>query len=1215
MKIQPQIALFSTLGIVLGISPTLAQTVPVSTRIPVADTTLGTQVSSASNNFTITGGQQRGQNVFHSFQDFSVPTNGSVTFINPADNRAIITRVTGNLFSDIDGKIDTQGANLFLINPNGIVFGANTQLNVGQTFVGSTANGIDFVNADGQSYRFGTNGNDAPLLTINPTALLTPARLILGGGNGEIKNLGTLQTTNPNQYIGLIGGNVSMNGGQIIAPNGRVELGGLSAAGTVELGGEGNNFKAQFPTNVMKSDVSVINQSKVNVSGAGGGDITINAGYLSLLGVELLASTSGKGDAGNIDINVAGAVDIAGGNIFSKTELLGEGKGGKIGILSGSLALTNGAKIETSTSNKGDAGIINVTAKDAISLSNSKIISSVNAGGNGKGGAIDIKSKSGSLTLNNGAKIETSTSNKGDAGIINVTAKDAISLSNSKIISSVNAGGNGKGGAIDIKSESGSLKLTNAAEIETSISGNGEAGKIIVTAKDAISLSNSKIISSVNAGGNGKGGAIDIKSESGSLKLTNAAEIETSISGNGEAGKIIVTAKDAISLSNSKIISSVNKGGNGKGGAIDIKSESGSLTLTNGAKIETSISNKGDAGNVIVKAKDVSLTGASILSTVEAGGEGKSGNINITTESLSLLDSASVKTIISAKSESDPQLKGGKGEAGDVIVTTTNDVSLSGNSKISSSVDKKAEGKGGKINISVTSGSLLLTKGGQIETSISGKGVADDVTLTARDTISLSDSSTISSKVNAAVGGEGRIGNINVTSGSLLLTNDAQIETSTAGNGDAGKINVTAKDTVSLVDKSKISSDVKAGAEGKGGDINIKVTSGSLLLTNDAQIETSTAGNGDAGKVNVTAKDTVSLTGKSKINSDVKAGAEGNGGAIKIESGSLSLTNGSQFTASTFGLGIAGNVTVMATDSIDLFGSDSGLFVSSIGTGAAGNIILTSPKITLDNGGTINAKSNSGTGGNINIAGTSTAEPNLLLLRRGAQISTNASGTQQGGNGGNIIINIPNGFIVSAPNENSDITANAFGGSGGKVTINSQQNFWLSPLSRSELEQRLGTTDPSQLQPLSLGTNDITAISQINPNLSGQVNITPPDIDITAGLTPLPNNVTDPIDRINPNCSPKAIANNSFISVGRGGIPASPKDPLNEEQITANWVRLDLTDTLPTPITPTLAQSPQPIIEAQAWRRDRNGDILLMAESLPNASFHQPQPASGCANR
>jgi filamentous hemagglutinin family protein len=1095
MKIQPQIALFSTLGIVLGISPTLAQTVPVSTRIPVADTTLGTQVSSASNNFTITGGQQRGQNVFHSFQDFSVPTNGSVTFINPADNRAIITRVTGNLFSDIDGKIDTQGANLFLINPNGIVFGANTQLNVGQTFVGSTANGIDFVNADGQSYRFGTNGNDAPLLTINPTALLTPARLILGGGNGEIKNLGTLQTTNPNQYIGLIGGNVSMNGGQIIAPNGRVELGGLSAAGTVELGGEGNNFKAQFPTNVMKSDVSVINQSKVNVSGAGGGDITINAGYLSLLGVELLASTSGKGDAGNIDINVAGAVDIAGGNIFSKTELLGEGKGGKIGILSGSLALTNGAKIETSTSNKGDAGIINVTAKDAISLSNSKIISSVNAGGNGKGGAIDIKS------------------------------------------------------------------------------------------------------------------------ESGSLKLTNAAEIETSISGNGEAGKIIVTAKDAISLSNSKIISSVNKGGNGKGGAIDIKSESGSLTLTNGAKIETSISNKGDAGNVIVKAKDVSLTGASILSTVEAGGEGKSGNINITTESLSLLDSASVKTIISAKSESDPQLKGGKGEAGDVIVTTTNDVSLSGNSKISSSVDKKAEGKGGKINISVTSGSLLLTKGGQIETSISGKGVADDVTLTARDTISLSDSSTISSKVNAAVGGEGRIGNINVTSGSLLLTNDAQIETSTAGNGDAGKINVTAKDTVSLVDKSKISSDVKAGAEGKGGDINIKVTSGSLLLTNDAQIETSTAGNGDAGKVNVTAKDTVSLTGKSKINSDVKAGAEGNGGAIKIESGSLSLTNGSQFTASTFGLGIAGNVTVMATDSIDLFGSDSGLFVSSIGTGAAGNIILTSPKITLDNGGTINAKSNSGTGGNINIAGTSTAEPNLLLLRRGAQISTNASGTQQGGNGGNIIINIPNGFIVSAPNENSDITANAFGGSGGKVTINSQQNFWLSPLSRSELEQRLGTTDPSQLQPLSLGTNDITAISQINPNLSGQVNITPPDIDITAGLTPLPNNVTDPIDRINPNCSPKAIANNSFISVGRGGIPASPKDPLNEEQITANWVRLDLTDTLPTPITPTLAQSPQPIIEAQAWRRDRNGDILLMAESLPNASFHQPQPASGCANR
>lgn len=111
----------------------------------------------------------------------------------------------------------------------------------------------------------------------------------------------------------------------------------------------------------------------------------------------------------------------------------------------------------------------------------------------------------------------------------------------------------------------------------------------------------------------------------------------------------------------------------------------------------------------------------------------------------------------------------------------------------------------------------------------------------------------------------------------------------------------------------------------------------------------------------------------------------------------------------------------------------------------------------------------------------------------------------------------------------------------------------------------------------------------------------------------MPNNVTDPANRINPNCSPRSIANNSFTTVGRGGIPASPKDPLNEEAITANWVRLNPQDRNPSiPIPPTLAQAKQSIVEAQGWRRDRNGDIILVAQSAPGTSFHQPQPGSGC---
>jgi large exoprotein involved in heme utilization and adhesion len=206
--------------------------------------------------------------------------------------------------------------------------------------------------------------------------------------------------------------------------------------------------------------------------------------------------------------------------------------------------------------------------------------------------------------------------------------------------------------------------------------------------------------------------------------------------------------------------------------------------------------------------------------------------------------------------------------------------------------------------------------------------------------------------------------------------------------------------------------------------------------------------------------------------------------------------------------------------------------------------------------------------------------------------------------------------LFTAPNENSDITANAFGGSGGKVNINSQQNFWIAPLSRAELEQNLGTKDPIQLDPVNLQSNNITAISQVNPNLSGQVNIKPPAIDITAGLTPLPDNVTDPSDRINPNCSAKSIGNNSFTNVGRGGIPPSPTDPLNEEKIAVNWVRLNPTDRLPaTPIDTNIAQLPKPIVEAQGWMRDRNGDIILVAQSRSSVIIQPSQPASGCIEK
>ncbi|NEO62885.1 MAG: filamentous hemagglutinin N-terminal domain-containing protein, partial [Moorea sp. SIO4G2] len=130
----------------LFINPSLAQ----SNIIP--DNSLGAESSQVIENFqglpveVILGGAQRGINLFHSFREFNVSEGRGAYFSSPnPEIQNILTRVTGNNRSDILGTLGTFGSsqpNLFLINPNGIVFGRNASLDVGGSFVATTADGI-----------------------------------------------------------------------------------------------------------------------------------------------------------------------------------------------------------------------------------------------------------------------------------------------------------------------------------------------------------------------------------------------------------------------------------------------------------------------------------------------------------------------------------------------------------------------------------------------------------------------------------------------------------------------------------------------------------------------------------------------------------------------------------------------------------------------------------------------------------------------------------------------------------------------------------------------------------------------------------------------------------------------------------------------------------------------------------------------------------------
>ncbi|OUL27238.1 hypothetical protein BV378_11405 [Nostoc sp. RF31YmG] len=1147
------------------------------------DSTLpnNSRITSSDNTNIIEGGTQAGKNLFHSFQQFSLPTGSTAFFNNTLDIQNIISRVTGGSLSNIDGLIRANGtANIFLLNPNGIIFGKNASLNIGGSFVASTANAIQF----GNQRIFSATNPEAysSLLTINPSALLfnqinqnatiqnnsiAPAGIDSSG----ISRLG-LRVPDGKSLL-LVGGNVSMDGGKLNAVGGRVELGGLAEPGNINLILDKNNFSLKFPENLARADVLLTNQANVFVAASGGGDIAVNARNVEILGGSLLSAGIGRDlgipetVAGDITLIATGEINVAGvgSAIVNNVRLGAKGNGGNIIIDAASVSLRDDAQFVASTFGQGNAGNVTVGAKNAVSLAgNAYILSAVEPGGVGKGGNIDINAAS--LSLTNGAQLititreasETQPAGRGDAGNVNVKVTGVVDIAGEKngfvsgIRSFVDTGTVGNGGNITI--ESGDFSLRDGAELVASTFGQGNAGNVTVRAKDAVSLADSDILSTVEAGGVGKGGNIDINAAT--LSLIDGAQLQTNTNeafdsqpaGQGDAGNVNVKVTGVVDIAGAKngfpsgIFSRVSPGTVGNGGNITI--DSSDFFLRDSAKLSASAFGQGNAGNVTVRATNtVSLAGSNIFSTVEAGGVGKGGNININAATLSLFDGAQLQTRTNGAFDGQPA---GKGDAGDVNVKVTGVVDI-------------ADQRNG-----FPSGIFSLVD----------------------------------------IGTVGNGGNISIDSGDLSLRDGAYLSASTYGQGNAGNVTASATNTVSLAD-SYILSTVESGGVGKGGNININAAT--LSLIDGAQLVTITrgaygnqsAGRGDAGNVNVKVTSVVDIAGEkngfaSEISSFVDAGTVGNGGNITIDSGNFSLRDGAQLIASTFGQGNAGIIKVNATDFLTISGKssnlNSGLFVNSqSSTAIAGDIILTSPKVTLDNSGTLKAESTSGNGGNINL------NSDLLLLRHGAQISTNAGTEQQGGDGGNI--NINSKFIVAVPNENSDITANAFNGSGGKIQINATNIFGIAPLSRQDLER----LRPLDLDPSQLSSNDITAVSQQNPSLSGSIQINTPDADPSRGLAELPTNVVDVSGQIANSCIPGSRqSQSSFIATGRGGLPISPNQPLQDTSMLSDWVRVaqkPAATSNQVQVAPLLDKSARQIVEAQGWVVDRNGDFVLVAKA------------------
>ncbi|BAY84315.1 filamentous hemagglutinin family outer membrane protein [Calothrix parasitica NIES-267] len=769
-----------------------AISIPASAQI-TPDTTLDNSPSKVNsqnlNNLLIEGGVKNQSNLFHSFQEFNINKGQQVFFANPQGINNIITRITGNNPSNINGVLGVNGlANLFFINPNGIIFGKDARLDVNGSFIGSTADSINF--SDG-SFFSAIEPNNPALLKINvPLGLQygnNPAAIQLKQANLQVK---------PGNILGLIGGNVNLDNTTLKAPGGTIQLGGLLSSGVVNL----NDLKSfSFPDNIQLGDVSLINKSNIEVIASGGGDIFINANNFNLNNSSLQAGIkTGLGNqdavAGDININTTGDINLnQNSNIKNILELDSVGEGGKIDIRTNNFFLKD-SNILTDTESSGNAGNLTVKAENKFEIISSptnialrgegrKGLSSItedNATGNG--GNIIVESPE--ITISGIGGIDSSTEGLGDGGTVNILTDR--------------------------------LNIIEGAAVLSNTEKSGDAGEIFIQASEFIEISNKLsdsrfesrrrppggIIADVRRGNreDGNGGTITL--ETARLTVKEGAFITTDTKGTGNGGNITIKATELVEVigrgdnPNTQIVTEVRNNAAGKGGNLSIETKK--LFVVNGARINVGTSGSGDSGNLHLKATESIIlqgksddTPSSIIAQVGQDSNANGGNITIETKNLTIKDGNQ----ISASNL-------GRGNSGNISIKATEAININGIFSTTESSDRLV------AESSQDSNNFLIPSG-----------------------------------IFSSSPGIGNAGDLNIETGKLTINNKSQISVSSQQQGAAG--NLTIQGNQIYLDNSIISAETVAGDKGSiyfnGKDIRLR--RGIQVTTNATQ--TATGGNID----------------------------------------------------------------------------------------------------------------------------------------------------------------------------------------------------------------------------------------------------------------------------------------------------------------------------------------------------------------------------------
>jgi filamentous hemagglutinin family protein len=981
----------------------------------VLDGTMGPSGALSGPKYAITSdlGKQYGGNLFHSFSAFNLVNGDTALFSGPTNVQNIISRVTGGSTSNIDGTIRSsiQGANMYLLNPAGLMFGPNARLDITGSFYAGTADYLKL----GTTGRFDAFNHSGSVLTVDsPSAFgfvgTTPSGISLNGSFLKVPE---------GKAIGMISGDQTIQDGTLHAPSGTVNLVSVASKGEAIAGGD--SFQTDSFSNMGKIGIGDTRQASerpaydftaikrignVDVSGGNsGGKIFVRGGDFILVNGVAKADTFGGGNAQGIDIKLTGNLDSSNGSFIASRPFAG-GSGGSISLTAPLLTL-NGSYItsESYDYSTGNAGNIFINAGKLTAKNGSYIIADTY--GNGKGGSLEIKA-SDSLSLKGQSYITSGAWSNGDAGIVNITVPLA-NLDGSYIEAEGKFSSESNAGNVLINVSR--LTGSNGSIISTSTYGAGSGGSLEIKASESVTLSG--LLTSVNSSTwTGTGGSVTVRTPL--LEMDNGASLSTSASFTGKAGNVFVSA-DTINLKNHSYISTATFG-RGMGGALSLVASS--ISLDNSAYISSdTIDSSGNGGPLDIKAASLMLDHDSWI-TSKTSGSGNSGGMLLNLDTLQLRNGSSINASTI-----------GNGHGGDLNLYASKSVFLSDDLSAISAFSGNYNGNGGSISLKTPD--LLLDN---------------------------------DARISAFTAGRGNAGSINLDVGHVDLKNGANITVSTSGLGSGGILTVNAADYISVAGRSCMTSSSSLG--GSGGSLfiqtpalsildwgflssatsgtgnagKIELTLGTLDLQNGGRIYSDSLGNGvgRAGSIVVNAEQTISIMGLWSSISSNTSSKKGDGGAVLIKTPSLTVDSG-EISCYTLGSGLGGNVRIDAGE-VRLT-NEASISSESTGTGKAGDIIISAINSLTLQDSSITAATVNADGGNIKI------DPALVDLRNSRITATVKGGT---GNGGNVDVSGTNIIL-----DESKIIANAEGGNGGNITINATV-FLTSPDSVVTASSKLG---------------------------------------------------------------------------------------------------------------------------------------------------------------